>query len=396
MRKLAAVLLVLLLVLSFASAKLVIWSSENQIPALEKLAADFESDYGIQVEIQQVNFGDIKSKFLTAAPAGEGPDIIVGAHDWVGELAINGLIEPIPFLPEADQYYDVTLDAFSYGGNLYGVPYTVEAIAIIYNKDLVFKAPKTISELEELAFEAADDEVVGLIYAVGDFYHSAPFILGRGGYIFKETAAGLDVTDIGLNNEGAIAGGNLIKSWFDKGLIPGGPNYNLMDSLFKDGLAAFIINGIWATPSYRDAGIDYAILPFSEITFDDGTTPRPFVGVQGFMINSKSPNKLEATEFVVNYIGSFEGQYGMFLGERRGTARADVFAFIEADAGPELYDVLQFSKSASVGTPMPNVPEMASVWGAMGDALGLIINGQDTVENAFNSAVEKIKTTIGN
>lgn len=396
MRKLAAVLFVLLLVLSFASAKLVIWSSENQIPALEKLAADFESDYGIQVEIQQVNFGDIKSKFLTAAPAGEGPDIIVGAHDWVGELAINGLIEPIPFLPEADQYYDVTLDAFSYGGNLYGVPYTVEAIAIIYNKDLVFEAPKTISELEELAFEAADDEVVGLIYAVGDFYHSAPFILGRGGYIFKETAAGLDVTDIGLNNEGAIAGGNLIKSWFDKGLVPGGPNYNLMDSLFKDGLAAFIINGIWATPSYRDAGIDYAILPFSEITFDDGTTPRPFVGVQGFMINSKSPNKLEATEFVVNYIGSFDGQYGMFLGERRGTARADVFAFIEADAGPELYDVLQFSKSASVGTPMPNVPEMASVWGAMGDALGLIINGQDTVENAFNSAVEKIKTTIGN
>jgi maltose/maltodextrin transport system substrate-binding protein len=45
---------------------------------------------------------------------------------------------------------------------------------------------------------------------------------------------------------------------------------------------------------------------------------------------------------------------------------------------------------------MPNVPEMASVWGAMGDALGLIINGQDTVENAFNSAVEKIKTSIGN
>jgi len=32
----------------------------------------------------------------------------------------------------------------------------------------------------------------------------------------------------------------------------------------------------------------------------------------------------------------------------------------------------------------------------MGDALGLIINGQDTVENALSAAVEKIKTTIGN
>ncbi|HQN28809.1 MAG TPA: maltose ABC transporter substrate-binding protein, partial [Mesotoga sp.] len=60
MRKLTAVLIILLVAMSFASAKLVIWSSENQIPALEKLAADFESDYGIQVEIQQVNFGDIK------------------------------------------------------------------------------------------------------------------------------------------------------------------------------------------------------------------------------------------------------------------------------------------------------------------------------------------------
>ncbi len=35
------------------------------------------------------------------------------------------------------------------------------------------------------------------------------------------------------------------------------------------------------------------------------------------MINSKSPNKLEATEFVVNYISNFDGQYGMFLGEKR-------------------------------------------------------------------------------
>ncbi len=68
MRKLTAIFIIMLVVLSFVSAKLVIWSSENQIPALQKLAADFESDYGIQVEIQQVNFGDIKSKFLTAAP----------------------------------------------------------------------------------------------------------------------------------------------------------------------------------------------------------------------------------------------------------------------------------------------------------------------------------------
>ena len=30
-----------------------------------------------------------------AGPAGEGPDIIIGAHDWLGELVTNGLLAPI-------------------------------------------------------------------------------------------------------------------------------------------------------------------------------------------------------------------------------------------------------------------------------------------------------------
>ncbi len=394
MRKWVILLIVILSITALAYAEITVWSSENQIPALEKIAADFESDYGIKVNIQQVNFGDIKSTFLTAAPAGEGPDVIVGAHDWVGELAINGLLEPIPYLPQKDEYFPVALNAFSYGGKLYGVPYTTEALAIIYNKDLIEKEPTTMSELLEMATDIADDEIVGFVYNVGDFYFSYPFISGDGGYIFKDTPEGQDVYDIGLNNEGAVAGGKLIKSFLDDGIMPQGANYNLADSLFKDSLAGFIINGIWATPEYRNVGIDYAILPFNKITLDSGNNPKPFVGVQGFMVNAKSKNKLEALEFVVNYIGSFEGQKAMFEGERRGTAREDLFNVIKTDAGPELYDVLMFSESASIGTPMPNVPEMAPVWGAMADALGLIINDQDTVQNALDSAVDKILAQI--
>jgi len=77
--------------------KLTIWCSEAQVSILQKLGDEFESLYGIPVNVQQVTFGDIRSKFLTAAPAGEGPDIIVGAHDWVGELAANGLLLPLDY-----------------------------------------------------------------------------------------------------------------------------------------------------------------------------------------------------------------------------------------------------------------------------------------------------------
>jgi maltose/maltodextrin transport system substrate-binding protein len=396
MKKLFVVVFLVLLLSSFVSAKLVVWCSENQVPALERLAAEFERDYGIKVEVQQVNFGDIKSNFLVAAPAGEGPDIIVGAHDWVGELAQDGLLEPLPFIPQRDAYYDVALEAFSYGGRLYGLPYALESIAIVYNKDLVFEdeVPTTISELESIAVDVSDDEIVGFVYDAPNFYFSFPFIAGYGGYIFKETADGLDPTDIGLNNEGAAKGVSLIRSWFDMGLIPRGANYSLMDGLFVEGLAAFIINGPWETPKYRDAGIDYGIIPFTEIELEPGLTPKPFVGVQGFMINSRSRSKIEAVEFVVNYMGSYQGQKAMFDVERRGIVRSDLYAEVETQGGPEIYDIIQFSASASVGTPMPNIPEMAAVWGSMEDALNLVINAQDTVQNALDAAVEKIKAAI--
>ena len=205
-KKLVALIAVLLALMVSVNATVVVWSSEIQIPALEKLAADFEKDFGIKVEVQQVNFGQIKPNFLTAAPAGEGPDVIIGAHDWIGELAANGLLEPIPFLPDADKFYESALGAFTYNGKLVGVPYAIESLGIIYNKDLVDEVPTTMAQLEEMAEEVADDEVVGFVYNVPDFYFSFPFIGGKGGYIFKDTPAGYDVKDIGLNNEGAIEG----------------------------------------------------------------------------------------------------------------------------------------------------------------------------------------------
>ena len=32
--------------------------------------------------------------FVTAAQAGKGPDLVMGAHDWIGNLVQNGTIDP--------------------------------------------------------------------------------------------------------------------------------------------------------------------------------------------------------------------------------------------------------------------------------------------------------------
>jgi len=389
-KRLLVLMLVVVSALVLAQTKLTIWCSEKQVDILQKLGEEFKAKYGIPVEVQYVDFGSIKSKFLTAAPQGQGADIIVGAHDWVGELAVNGLIEPLPHFSDLKNFYDTALKAFSYGGKLYGVPYAMEAVALIYNKDYVDSVPKTMDELIEKAKQIDEEyggEVRGFIYDVANFYFSAPFILGYGGYVFKETPQGLDVTDIGLANEGAIKGAKLIKRMIDEGVLTPGDNYGTMDSMFKEGLAAMIINGPWAIKSYKDAGINYGVAPIPEL--EPGVPAKPFVGVQGFMINAKSPNKVIAMEFLTNFIARKETMYKIYLADPRLPARKDVLELVKDNP-----DVVAFTQSASMGTPMPNVPEMAPVWSAMGDALSIIINGQASVEEALKEAVEKIKAQI--
>ena len=78
---------------------------------------------------------DIKTDFVAQAPTGEGPDLIVGAHDWTGELVSNGLISPIE-LGDKGKLADNTIAAFQYDGALYGVPYAVENIALVLDEPL--------------------------------------------------------------------------------------------------------------------------------------------------------------------------------------------------------------------------------------------------------------------
>lgn len=56
---------------------LLIWADDTRAPILEALGAKFKEEFGVNVKVQQLGFGDIRSQVKTASPAGEGPDIFV-------------------------------------------------------------------------------------------------------------------------------------------------------------------------------------------------------------------------------------------------------------------------------------------------------------------------------
>ena len=222
--------------------ELLVWADERRAPVVEAVAPTFTEATGVTVSVEIVDFGDIKDQVALAGPAGEGPDLFIGAHDWTGELAASGVIDPIDLGAKAGDFFEVALGAFSFDGELYSVPYATEAIAMYYNTDLVEEAPAAFEEIADVC--AGLEGITNCIGLPGggdgpDAYHHYPFVSALGGYIFAyDPEAGFDPSDVGLDNEGAVAGITFLEGLVDDGLVAA-TNYDDAKNLFLEGQQAF-------------------------------------------------------------------------------------------------------------------------------------------------------------
>ncbi len=130
--------------------ELVIWADEKRAPILETLAPKVLEETNVKLVIEVTVYDDLREQVTTAAPAGEGPDIFIGAHDWTGEMAASGISALIDLGGRDAEWFPVALEAFNYNGELFAVPYQSEAVALFYNTDLVPEPPTTLDELRSL------------------------------------------------------------------------------------------------------------------------------------------------------------------------------------------------------------------------------------------------------
>lgn len=366
---------------------LTLWVDETRAPIMLDVGADFEAATSVPVAVHQLGFGDIRDQLQLRGPAGEGPDIIIGAHDWLGQLVTNGLVEPLDLAAKADSVDPVALEAFTYDGQLYGLPYAAEAIALYYNTDLVPEAPATWEELKSTATDLQTNGGLEQAFIIQekDPYHSYPVLSGMGGYIFGETDTGYDPTDVGLDSEGGLAYARELDQMVTDGLLRAGVNYDAMIASFNAGDAAMFITGPWALNAIRAGGRPFAVAPIPIMT----ETPRPFVGVQGFMVSADAPNTVLAQTFLTEYLATDEAMGGLFEADPRPSTWLPTAETITDE------DVLAFVESAATGDPLPAIPEMASVWESWTKALDLIFTQAQDPEEAITDAAETIRGLIG-
>ncbi len=368
-------------------ATLKIWADDTRAPILQAFAADFRAKYNVELVIEDLGtVQDIRTPMITAAPAGEGPDIFIGVHDWLGALVESGLVTPLDLGDKRDEFVESALEAFTYtDGKLYGVPYATENLGFFYNTELVTEPPTTWDKMLEIGRALqADGKVKYAIAIAGDpGYNSLPMQTAFGGYVFGVDANGAwNPDDVGLDSTGMITAVTWMKKAVDEGLMPNTTDYETGHQLFETGQIPFLMAGPWALDRIRASNVPYAVA----LAFPDNGAP--FLGVQGFMVNAFSENVLLAQSFLTEYVSTPEFMQQIYETGLRPSAFKSVLATTD---DPDLKAMGEAGVSA---IPMPNIPEMGSVWSAWNNGISLALTGDQTPEQSMKDAADQVRALI--
>jgi len=353
-------------------AEIVIWSDAEREQAIKDAAVAFEEETGATVTVVQKNFEDLRADFIAQVPTGEGPDITVGAHDWLGALVSAGVVNTIDIGDKADEFEQVALDAMTYDGQLYALPYSLETIALIQNVDLVGEeAPATWDEMIANGLAAGTERpfVINTGAETGDGYTMYGYQTSFGAPVFVQDESGSYTSEVGMGGDA----GNAFAQWlYDNGSAGTGylsttVDYDINNELFNSGKAPYTIQGPWAISAFPDVNVAVNPIPSA-----GGETAAPFVGVQGFYLSSQSKNSLLATDFLVNYLGTEDAQRALYEADPRIPAYTSIAEEVASDP-----IIAGFLASSQGGVPMPSIPEMGSVWDFWNSAEAQIIDGAD-------------------
>jgi maltose-binding protein MalE len=113
------------------------------------------------------------------------------------------------------------------------------------------------------------------------------------------------------------------------------------------------------------------------------------MGVQGFMINAFSENKLLAQSFLMDYVATDAFMQALFDADPRPSGWMTVR---DAISDP---DLAGFAAAGEAAHPMPAIPEMNAVWDAWKAALQTVFQGAATPEDAAKTAADQVRSAAG-
>ncbi len=377
--------------------RIVIWHQmrvDERVILEDQMKQFMAANPGISVEAIYKETEELRSGFIVAAIAGQGPDLVYGPSDQVGPFEVMEIIEPLESFFE-QEYLDkfIPKGLTYYNGHLYQIADKLgNHLTLVYNKNLLTTPPQTDEELIETGKKltiSKGGKIVqyGLCWNYTEPFFFIPFMTGFGGWVMTDDGVPT------LDSQGTIDGLKFIQDLRDKyKIIPGEADYNIADALFKDGKSAMIINGDWSWAGYKKAGINIGVAPLPKIV-STGLWCAPMISPKGFSLNTNVPK--EKRPLVISLLKFLmQPELQLQTAKQLNTMPTRVEAvnshFVQND------DILRNSAlQIERGRPMPVVPELRAIWDAMRPSYQAVLGGSKTPEQAARDmqalALRKIK-----
>ncbi|MEV0384807.1 ABC transporter substrate-binding protein [Nonomuraea sp. NPDC050643] len=369
------------------------WSGEGE-QQFRTMTAAFNKTHP-KIQVEYVVQEDMLTKFLTASTSGQAPDVMFWDRWRTATYAPKGVLHPIDDRLKKDgiereRFYSEALRELTQGGKLYGLPLTVDARALFYNKAHLKEAgvepPRTWAELEQAAVKLTRREGGKLVRAglsMDDVGLFSMYMRQAGGQMVSDDCSrttfngppGLQALD--LWNRMAKAG--VYQSGFEKGLGEG-------TDAFATGKVSMILTGPWNITTYKKYGKD----------LDFGIVPPPagpqggqasLMGGFGLVIPQAAKHKEESWEFVKWWTA--EKENAMLWAKTSlnipGNVQAAQDPFFAGDPfWKPILDTLQFAKIRPACAGYGPMEEETLI-----PALQLLMEGKTTAQQALTQAQQQ-------
>jgi len=370
---------------SAADKELVVWADETRGPNLTKtLAAKSDWVSGYKITVKAFSSFDALKEGVDKSTDLTGPDIILGANDWVPTGAKNGKLAPIT-LPAsvksrftANQLFDL-----SYKGNLYGVPLDINNVGMVYNENLVKNAPKTLGEMVSYykANKTKKGLAAGLCIAGGGTSWGAHSVLSAlGGSAYRMKNGAVDTTKDPINPAELAKN---IKTYLLDADGKSNGFFPATDTGCKDnylaGKVPFAIIGNWEWQDYMAQGFQMNLMPVPGVKA--GTYGTMFASVSGAMLTSfaaKRGVEAGAKDLLINFFASTAGAVAYQAIELRPPAEKGAQTKVEFTAQQNFGKAASKAGIPQIGAILNGAAGSKSYWDLLPAFwTAVLVNGKD-------------------
>ncbi|MDP2315975.1 MAG: extracellular solute-binding protein [Pseudomonadota bacterium] len=342
------------------------WRGDERV-ALDELVGRYNADHpGTTVRPVFVSYESLGSKIEAAVPRGNGPDLLVFAHEKIGAWTAEGLILPVDLPPPGlggGELHPVTVEALTLREAVWGWPLAYKSLALYYNRALIPDPPASTDALLAAATALRAEDRWGFAWEASSAYADAAWMHGFGGGVFDESGA------VRLDSEANVAAFGFVQTLAALG--PAEPSGALLTQLFNEGRVAMMANGPWFLG--EASGVDFGVAPLPTVSAT-GRPAAPYVTVEALFLTREGA---EARAFATWMAGDAAAEVRHRVGKQLVANTAVLVTDPRLGA---------FRQQLDTAVPMPTRAEMARTWEPLARALRRLVRGAaDPVEAAHEA-----------